>query len=905
MVVFVYQGYRDTIDTFHGKFDTLEAAENHIYQDLVKEVQEFLDTMEQKKNGTYVSEQTKTLKQAKDRIIERMGNEYYEKSLSDYEKRDAEITENALKSLEYYENTDWKGELKEISQTPKPSIQEYPNKKMYAGYSQRYAKSQGNYPYIVFDPSFVPPSKEMNAEYTLLDGIREEFKDAEQPIRMSQEDLLDFFNSLKTNEEILVWYNSGIRSADDWTEMTVGRRSESKKYGVKKVALKGTGGGKFYLYNRKGRISLAMGDMATVLIAAKKRDVRNAETFESDQFPSMHYGDHDSDAQEKYQEFLDEWDGDDGPPSFEEWEKQLDEYDRKLQEYQDSAEYAEESFITTDMSPSYIDVVVTDDAGISFEGRLYGTMKENHSGAKKGLVSYDPSTGNVVYYHKGKEFVGDVENSDMNYNAETFEADNYKCNACGSQELRYREYDNSEHNGFFCMNCGQSPCGINETDSQPCTCDMMEYGKYTWLGEKPRTQFPSWLDADRFKKQEQDKENERIRIVGSKEKLDAIRKGAETFGVEFDDWAEQEMLTHGENVSFKKWAKEEGEKHGDVPITDWAQHEEESHDERYEAESIGKFEVQIKNDPEDIWETIGKFESLEDAEKLYFDDKYYDKVNFMQVVEIGGEEDGEDFIHQYQSFFADEYGAEDNTESIKSAIRKLEKALGKMDGATYKMHDLDISAQPTTIAGFEMSRNGEKYDGGSYLIMTDGSIVNAAMGNADYGNITDNFEGMNEKIMQSFGAEGILCSDCPMAGRHVVIRKDHTDEDGNLICPFCHSNKNFKNLPETTYLLHGGKREDLKAETFGEDYIVDKYKHGIEVREFPKSSSVYQKGRLVKQYRGDGHRIRATAKAQQLERDYVTKSFFSESKSNIKRNGMIAAGVITAFALLPEIKKRF
>lgn len=348
---------------------------------------------------------------------------------------------------------------------------------------------------------------EMNAEYTLLDGIREEFKDAEQPIRMSQEDLLDFFNSLKTNEEILVWYNSGIRSADDWTEMKVGRRSESKKYGVKKVALKGTGGGKFYLYNRKGRISLAMGDMATVLIAAKKRDIRNAESF----------------------------------------------------------------------------------------------------------------------------------------------------------------------------------------------------------------------------------------------------------GVEFNEWADQELMSHGKDISFKDWAEDEGLKHGDVPITDWAQHEEESHDERYEAESIGKFEVQIKNDPEDIWETIGKFESLEDAEKLYFDDKYYDKVNFMQIIEIGGEEDGEDFIHQYQSFFADErYGAEDNTESIKSAIRKLEKALGKMDGATYKMHDLDISAQPTTIAGFEMSRNGEKYDGGSYLIMTDGSIVNAAMGNADYGNITDNFEGMNEKIMQSFGAESIV-----------------------------------------------------------------------------------------------------------------------------------------------------
>lgn len=93
------------------------------------------------------------------------------------------------------------------------------------------------------------------------------------------------------------------------------------------------------------------------------------------------------------------------------------------------AETFEESFITTDMSPSYIDVVVTDDMGISFEGRLYGTMKENHSGAKKGLISYDPSTGNVIYYHKGMEFVGDVENSDMDYDAESHDK-TMKCFIC-------------------------------------------------------------------------------------------------------------------------------------------------------------------------------------------------------------------------------------------------------------------------------------------------------------------------------------------------------------------------------------------------------------------------------------------------------------------------------------------
>ena len=61
---------------------------------------------------------------------------------------------------------------------------------------------------------------------------------------------------------------------------------------------------------------------------------------------------------------------------------------------------------------------------------------------------------------------------------------------------------------------------------------------------------------------------------------------AETFDVEFNEWADQEMLTHGKDISFKDWAEDEGLKHGDVPITDWAEHEEESHDARYGADEI-------------------------------------------------------------------------------------------------------------------------------------------------------------------------------------------------------------------------------------------------------------------------------------------------------------------------------
>lgn len=59
---------------------------------------------------------------------------------------------------------------------------------------------------------------------------------------------------------------------------------------------------------------------------------------------------------------------------------------------------------------------------------------------------------------------------------------------------------------------------------------------------------------------------------------------AEQFAVEFDDWAEQEMKTHGYNISFREWAEEEGQSHGDEELLDWAQHEEESHEARYDAE---------------------------------------------------------------------------------------------------------------------------------------------------------------------------------------------------------------------------------------------------------------------------------------------------------------------------------
>ena len=54
----------------------------------------------------------------------------------------------------------------------------------------------------------------------------------------------------------------------------------------------------------------------------------------------------------------------------------------------------------------------------------------------------------------------------------------------------------------------------------------------------------------------------------------------------FKEWADQEMLTHGNKESFDEWLNDELSHHGDnVSLHDWGNHELDSHYERYGAES--------------------------------------------------------------------------------------------------------------------------------------------------------------------------------------------------------------------------------------------------------------------------------------------------------------------------------
>jgi len=161
---------------------------------------------------------------------------------------------------------------------------------------------------------------------------------------------------------------------------------------------------------------------------------------------------------------------------------------------------------------------------------------------------------------------------------------------------------------------------------------------------------------------------------------------AETFDVEFNDWANQEMMTHGKDISFKDWAEDEGMKHGNVPITEWAQHEEESHDARYGAES-----ETVTSLPKDYIPTQKELDELNEAWEngdLHFCDESitHDEENGIYLCdECGREGDDMVFIDTYYDNFnmkkkpsmSLEYDTEEETEGAR-CMRRLDEMIDSM-----------------------------------------------------------------------------------------------------------------------------------------------------------------------------------------------------------------------------------
>jgi hypothetical protein len=168
--IFVYEAYRDTINTFIGRFNTLEEAENYIYNEWINEVNDYLQEARSRREGTYISPLTKDLLKEKKEKGVLDWTERGEKYLKAQQSRDSQpLSDEQKDNLQYHEdNIDrWVSEWKIVSQTPKGSILQNPDYsrpelpyKMYEGYSQRYRDGYGNFPYIIFDPNFNPIGEE-------------------------------------------------------------------------------------------------------------------------------------------------------------------------------------------------------------------------------------------------------------------------------------------------------------------------------------------------------------------------------------------------------------------------------------------------------------------------------------------------------------------------------------------------------------------------------------------------------------------------------------------------------------------------------------------------------------------------------------------------------------------------
>ena len=67
-------------------------------------------------------------------------------------------------------------------------------------------------------------------------------------------------------------------------------------------------------------------------------------------------------------------------------------------------------------------------------------------------------------------------------------------------------------------------------------------------------------------------------------------------------------------------------------------------------------------------------------------------------------------------------------DQVKDVAELIAKAIAKLDKVKTAVHDMEYDAGRG--AGFEISMDGEKYEGGSYTVRPNGEVYNAAIGNS-------------------------------------------------------------------------------------------------------------------------------------------------------------------------------
>lgn len=119
--------------------------------------------------------------------------------------------------------------------------------------------------------------------------------------------------------------------------------------------------------------------------------------------------------------------------------------------------------------------------------------------------------------------------------------------------------------------------------------------------------------------------------------------------------------------------------------------------------------------------------------------------DYVKSIERMAKRNAKRFFKDYGSFSVDDW-AEDmeynfaneskvneakfsfSEEQVKDVAELIAKAIAKLDKSKTAVHDMDYVAGRG--AGFEVSMDGEKYDGGSYTVRPNGDVVNSAIGNS-------------------------------------------------------------------------------------------------------------------------------------------------------------------------------
>jgi len=129
---------------------------------------------------------------------------------------------------------------------------------------------------------------------------------------------------------------------------------------------------------------------------------------------------------------------------------------------------------------------------------------------------------------------------------------------------------------------------------------------------------------------------------------------------------------------------------------------------------------------------------------------------------------------------------------IKNAAETLAKAMAKSDKVKVEVHDFEYDKGRG--AGFELSYDGDKYDGGSYYIKPNGDVINAAIkGGTKYGNVKSSEkdylkyfkanESVNEAKKLGLGDKGVDYNDNVVEiiamGNYNKIAKMLKKETGN------------------------------------------------------------------------------------------------------------------------------